>query len=154
MWTHFCVLKPFSDFNIQEKHKLDSSQKKWWIFHSFFLASQDVRSKKKKRINFLDVLKFYWVIPTWAWMTELCVQLCKMWASVSTVYLTSWLTWTSSEKSYFCVPENRQGDKIAIPVRYAPVNCSSVHHLFSYEGSFFSIFLLYSKLGLKREALV
>lgn len=57
---------------------------------------------------------------------------------LSTVNPTSWLTWTSSEKAYFCVPQNRQGDKIAISVRYAPVKCSSVHHLFSYEGSFFS----------------
>lgn len=37
MWTRFCVLKPFSDFNIQEKHKLDSSQKKndEFFIHSF-----------------------------------------------------------------------------------------------------------------------
>lgn len=67
----------------------------------------------------------------------------------------------SSEKSYSCVPENRQGDKIAIPVRYAPVNCSSVHHLFSCEGSFFSHPILTSLLkawfekrsfGVSREA--
>lgn len=55
-------------------------------------------------------------------------------------YLPNFLTdmRMSSETSYFYVAEYRQGDKIAIPVRYAPVNCSSVHHLFSYEVSFFS----------------
>lgn len=60
-------------------------------------------------------------------------------------------THMSSEKSHFRVTESRQGDNIAIPVRFASVNCSSVHHLFSYEVSFFSIFLLYSKLGLKEK---
>lgn len=94
-----------------------------------------------------------WVVPTWVWMTELCVQLCKTRASVSTSYLTSWLTGTSSEKSYFCVPENRQGDKIAIPVRYAPVNCSSVHHLFSYEGSFFFPFSFFTQSWVWKEKL-
>lgn len=57
-------------------------------------------------------------------------------------YLPNFLTdmGMSSETSYFYVAEYRQGDKIAIPVRYAPVNCSSVHHLFSYEVSFFPHF--------------
>lgn len=44
MWTRFCVLKPFSDFNIQEKHKLDSSQKKMMNF-SFILFSITRRQK-------------------------------------------------------------------------------------------------------------
>lgn len=57
----------------------------------------------------------------------------------------------SSEKSYFCVTENRQGDKIAIPVRYAPVNCSSVHHLFPYEVYFFSHFPSLLKAGFEKR---
>lgn len=67
----------------------------------------------------------------------LAVQLC--WSScICLYYLPNILTDTkvSSETSHFCVAAHRQGDKIAILVRYALVNCSSVHHLFSYEVSF------------------
>lgn len=58
----------------------------------------------------------------------------------------------SSEKSYFCVTENRQGDKISIPVRYAPVDCSSVHHLFPYEVFFFSHFPSLLKAGFEKRS--
>lgn len=51
---------------------------------------------------------------------------------------------------------NRQGDKIAIPVRYALADCSSVHHLFPYEVSFFSVSPRFSfftqSRSLKRES--
>lgn len=59
--------------------------------------------------------------------------------------------WMSSEERYFCVAENRQGDKIAIPVRYAPVDCSSVHHLFPYEVSLFSCFPSLLKAGFEKR---
>lgn len=110
----------------------------------------EITINSHKQIEMLFLLSFL-VTACMNVRNEVSKSVCVRW-----YYLPNFLTdvQMSSEKSYFCVTENRQGDKIAIPVRYAPVNCSSVHHLFSYEVSFFSHFLLYSKLGLKREALV
>lgn len=73
-------------------------------------------------------------------------------ASLPNLYTTSWLTCKCPVRNH--VPENRQGNNITIPVRYAQVNCSSVQQWFSYEVSFSPFFPLYSKPILKRKALV